>query len=121
MLDCVGNLTIESGRRLLTQDGVQVLLVASLWDSIRARGNVVAGSAPGRVRNIELLLDLVDNGELTAVHDSSYDLDHIVDAYRRVDSGRKRGNVVVHPWPDDEGRNHDPNVERSVAGRDQSP
>jgi hypothetical protein len=23
----------------------------------------------------------------------------IVDAYRRVDSGRKRGNVIVHPWP----------------------
>lgn len=100
VLDCVGNLAVDSGRRLLTEHGVLVLAVASLWDNIRARKNVVAGSAPERVRDMELLLDLVAGGDLTVVHDSSYDLDHIVDAHRRVDSGHKRGNVVVHPWPD---------------------
>lgn len=100
VLDCVGNLNIDSGRRLLADGGVLVLAVASLWDNIRARKNVVAGSAPERVRDMELLLDLVAGGELTVVHDSSYDFGHMVDAYRRVDSGHKRGNVIVHPWPD---------------------
>ena len=99
MLDCVGNLSIDSGRRLLAEGGVLVLAVASLWGNIRAHGNVVAGSAPERVADIELLLELVAGGDLTVVHDSSYDLDRIVDAYRRVDSGHKRGNVIVHPWP----------------------
>ncbi len=97
VLDCVGNLTIDSGRRLLAERGVLLLAVASLWDNIRARGNVVAGSAPERVSDIELLLDLVASGDLLVVHDSGYDLDHIVDAYHLVDSGHKRGNVIVHP------------------------
>jgi NADPH:quinone reductase-like Zn-dependent oxidoreductase len=99
VLDCVGNLTIDSGRRLLTDDGVLLLAVASLWGNIRARGNVVAGSAPERVSDIEFLLDLVASGELSVVHDGAFDLEHIVDAYRCVDSGHKRGNVVVHPRP----------------------
>lgn len=99
VLDCVGNLTIGTGRRLLADGGVLVLAVASLWDNIRAHGNVAAGSAPERVGDIELLLDLVATGDVTVVHDGDYDLEHIVDAYRRVDSGHKRGNVIVHPWP----------------------
>ena len=57
-LDCVGNLDVRSGRRLLTDECV-----------------------------------------LVVVHDRSYDLAHIVDAYRYVDSGHKRGNVLIHPWP----------------------
>lgn len=65
----------------------------------RAHGDVVTGSAPERVQDIELLLDLLASGELTVVRGSSYDLERIVDAYRRVDSGRERGNVIVHPWP----------------------
>ncbi len=100
VFDCVGNLTIDSGRRLLAEGGVLVLAVASLWDTIRPHGNVVTGSAPERVADIEFLLDLVARGDLTVVYDGAYDLEHIVDAYRRVDSGHKRGNVIVHPWPE---------------------
>ena len=100
VLDCVGNLTIKSGRPLLTDGGVLVLAVASLWDAIRARGNVVAGSAPERVEDIELLLGLFAAGQLTVVHDHAYDLDDIVEAHRRVDTGHKRGNVIVRPWTD---------------------
>ncbi|MBM3676751.1 MAG: NAD(P)-dependent alcohol dehydrogenase [Actinobacteria bacterium] len=95
VLDTVGNLSIASGRRLLRPDGILVLAVASLWDTIRARGNVVAGPAPERVEDFDLLLGLVAAGELRVVHDRTFDLEDIVDAYRRVDSGRKRGNVVV--------------------------
>ncbi len=99
VLDCVGNLTIPSGRRLLADGGVLVLAVASLWANVRAHGNVVAGSAPERADDFRFLLGLVAAGELTVVHDLTCDLDDIVEAYRRVDSGHKRGNVVVRPRP----------------------
>ena len=102
VLDCVGNLTIASGRRLLADGGVLVLAVASLWTTIRARGHVVAGSAPDRAEDLDLLLVLVASGELTVVHDGTYDLDNIVEAHRRVDTGHKRGNVIVRPFPDRE-------------------
>jgi NADPH:quinone reductase-like Zn-dependent oxidoreductase len=87
VLDTVGNLSIDTGRGLLRSGGALVLAVASLWENVRARGDVVAGSAPERVEDFELLLGLVADGTL----------DHIVDAHRRVDSGHKVGNVVVRP------------------------
>jgi NADPH:quinone reductase-like Zn-dependent oxidoreductase len=102
VLDCVGNLTISSGRRLLNEGGVLVLAVANLWDTVRARRDVVAGSAPERVEDFQLLLGLVASGELTVVHDSAYSLDGIVEAHRRVDTGHKRGNVIVRPCLDAE-------------------
>lgn len=97
VLDTVGNLSITSGRRLLTADGKLLLAVADLGETIRAFGNVVAGVAPERVADIELLLRLVAEGRITVVHDQAFDLNDIVLAHRRVDSGRKRGNVIVRP------------------------
>ncbi|TCC00483.1 NAD(P)-dependent alcohol dehydrogenase [Micromonospora zingiberis] len=97
VLDAVGNLSIESGRRLLGSQGVLLLVVASLGETIRARGNVVTGAAPERVADFEFLLGLVAGGEMTVVLDRVHGLDGIADAHRRVDSGRKVGNVVVCP------------------------
>ncbi len=95
VLDAVGNLTIASGRRLLRPNGVLVLAVAGLLDTVRARGRVVAGPAPERAADMAFLLELVATGSLAVVTDASYDLRDIVEAHRRVDSGRKRGNVIV--------------------------
>ncbi len=99
VLDAVGNLTRTSGEPLLADRGVLVLAVASLGDTLRARGHVVAGSAPERVADYDTLLRLVADGALTVVIERTVDLDHIVDAYRLVDGGHKRGNVLVRPRP----------------------
>lgn len=97
VFDAVGNLSIASGRRLLRDGGVLVLAVASLWDMLRARRGVVAGSGPERAADFEWLLQRVAANELTVVVDHTFPLDHIADAYRLVDSGHKRGNVIVRP------------------------
>lgn len=97
VFDAVGNLSITSGRRLLRDGGVLVLAVADLWDTLRARRGVVAGPAPERADDFAWLLQLVAANELTVVVDRTFPLDHIADAYRLVDSGHKRGNVIVRP------------------------
>ncbi len=97
VLDAVGNLSIASGRRLLSEHGVLLLAVAGLGEMIRARGDVVAGSSKERVEDFDLLARLVAEGELTVVFDRFYALDDIAEAHRRVDGGHKRGNVVVRP------------------------
>jgi len=93
----VGNLSPASGRRLLIDNGVLVLAVAGLADTLRARGNVIAGSAPERAADFAYLLQLVDEGSLVVVHDRSFDLAEIQAAHRRIDSGRKTGNIIVRP------------------------
>lgn len=95
VLDTVGNLSIASGRRLLADRGVLLLAVATLGETLRAWGSVKAGPAPERPADFTELLELVATGELRVVHDGAYELDDIADAHRRVDSGRKVGNVVV--------------------------
>lgn len=97
VLDAVGNLSIASGRRLLNPDGVLLLVAAGLGDTVRARGNVKAGPFKERAADFALLLGLVADGELTVPIDRVYDLDDIVKAHHRVDTGHKVGNVIVRP------------------------
>ena len=98
VFDTVGNLSVATGRRLLTGDGVLLLAVGSLGDAVRAvRGNVAAGAAPERRADFELLLGLAEAGELTVVIDQVYDLADVAEAYARVDTGHKVGNVILHP------------------------
>lgn len=97
VLDTVGTLTAASGRRLLTDDGVLLLAVADLWQTLTSRGNVRSGSAPERPEDVALLLGLLDDGELRVVIDHVHPLDDIVAAHTRVDSGHKVGNVIVTP------------------------
>lgn len=97
VFDTVGNLSIATGRRLLRPDGMLLLAVADLGETIRARGDVAAGSGPERAEDFALLLDLVAAGDLVVVQDRAYPLDGIVDAYRQVDGGHKVGNIIVRP------------------------
>lgn len=95
VLDAVGNLDLRRGRQLLTDDGVLLLAVAALGDTMRARGNAKAGPAPERPEAFTTLLDLVAAGELAVVNSHVLDLADIVRAHEIVDSGRKVGNVVL--------------------------
>jgi NADPH:quinone reductase-like Zn-dependent oxidoreductase len=97
VLDTVGNVSTASGRRLLADGGVLLLAVADLGETLRARGNVKAGPATERPDDARELLDLVAAGALRVVIDRVVPLDEVVAAHARVDSGRKVGNLVLHP------------------------
>ena len=97
VLDTVGNLGIKTSRPLLTAEGVALLAVADLGTILTARGNVITGTAPERAEDAQLLLNLIEEGTLTVVYDGVFDLDDIVEAHLRVDSGHKRGNIIVRP------------------------
>lgn len=97
VLDTVGVLSPRQARGLLADDGAALLVVATLGQSLRAVGRVRAGAAPERPADLAQLLDLVAAGDLRVVVDDVLGLDEIVAAHRRVDTGRKRGNLVLHP------------------------
>jgi NADPH:quinone reductase-like Zn-dependent oxidoreductase len=97
VLDTVGNIDVRGGRALLAPGGVLLLAVADLGQTLRARGDVVAGPAPERPADFAHLLDLVASDDLRVVVSRTLPLDDIAEAHRIVDSGRKVGNIVVVP------------------------
>ena len=50
--------------------------------------------------NLNTLVRLFESGKLKVVIDSSYPLEQIADAHRKVETGHKAGNVVVSVIPD---------------------
>ncbi len=97
VFDTVGNVSPKSGRPLLAQGGVLLLAVAGFGELLAARGPVKAGPASESREIVETVLRLTAEGVLDPLIESTHPLDTIADAYRRIDSGRKVGNIVVHP------------------------
>lgn len=97
VFDAVGNLAPADAPRLLRDGGALILAVAGLRDTLFARGRIHAGASPERGEDFALLMDLAARGELEPVTETLGALEAIHEAYRRVDSGRKTGNLVILP------------------------
>ncbi|MBK9125858.1 MAG: NAD(P)-dependent alcohol dehydrogenase [Chloroflexi bacterium] len=58
--------------------------------------NVLTDSdGPERLEELDAIVDLVEAGAVRPVIDRCYPLEQIVEAHRYVDTGRKKGNVVI--------------------------
>lgn len=102
IFDAVGNCPFDRCKRVLAPGGRLLLVVGSLGQMIgamiwRSRGGrkVLSGIASARPANLDFLRALAESGAYTPVIDRTYPLAQIVDAYAYVDTGRKRGNVVI--------------------------
>ncbi|SDH76193.1 quinone oxidoreductase family protein [Agrococcus jejuensis] len=97
VLDAAGAIDRRTGLGMLAPGGRVVLAVATLGETIVARGPVVAGPADERAETFAELLDHVAHGRLDPVVRSAGSIDAIAEAYRLVDSGAKVGSVVIEP------------------------
>ena len=104
ILDAVGNCTFARCQRALAPGGRLLLVVASLGQIFgsmlrpsRAGRKVLAGVSATRAEDLTFLATLVESGGFTPVIDRTYPLARIVDAHAYVDTGRKKGSVVVTP------------------------
>jgi NADPH:quinone reductase-like Zn-dependent oxidoreductase len=97
VMDTVGTLSPASGRPLLAPNGLLLLVVASLGEMLLPRRWVKAGPAAESRELMATVLSLTADGLLDPVIEASVPLSRIAEAYARVDSGRKVGNIVVRP------------------------
>lgn len=102
IVDTAGSAPYSRSKRSLAAKGRFVPVLATLSEMIRSPfvtlgsdRKVIASVALGTRDDLRRLLALAESGALAPVVDRIYPLDRIVEAHRYVDSGRKRGSVVV--------------------------
>lgn len=102
IFDTVGKTSFGSVRASLRPGGFYLAgagglreMLQSLSTSIFGSRKVKAGPSSESREDLEAVTKLLAAGTIRPVVDRSYPLAEIVEAHRYVDSGRKRGNIVI--------------------------
>jgi NADPH:quinone reductase-like Zn-dependent oxidoreductase len=102
VMDCVGNAPFERAEGSVKPGGSLLLVVADLkgiiWSSWRSRisGKLVsAGNVQYTAKDLEYLVQLAEAGRFRAVSERTYPLADVVKAHRFVDTGRKKGSILL--------------------------
>jgi len=106
IFDTVGKRSFSACKGSLTPHGIYLnsgnaaTLLPMLWTSVFGPQKAILAatyvrSASEIKKDLELLKELIEAGKIQAVIDRHYPLEETADAHRYVETGRKKGNVVI--------------------------
>ena len=102
IFDVVGSTTFDRCKRSLKPNGIFLQnimeltdVVRVLWTSIASRKKIKGGVAINNLKRMSFIAELVAAGNLRPVIDSTYPLERIAEAFKHVEQGHKKGNVVI--------------------------
>jgi NADPH:quinone reductase-like Zn-dependent oxidoreductase len=107
IFDAVAKSSFQQCKSSLKQNGIYLTTVAglpqmvqSLWTSVVGSKKARFGAAGLRSTNAQkadliFLKDLIEAGKIKAVIDRCYPLEQTAEAHRYIETGRKKGNVVI--------------------------
>jgi NADPH:quinone reductase-like Zn-dependent oxidoreductase len=102
IFDAVGKASFEDCLRSLRETGTYLQAVGSPGIMLRMRlasinnkQKLVGGGPPEKPGDMIFLQELIESGKIRPVIDRCYPLEEIVEAHEYVDTGRKKGNVVI--------------------------
>jgi NADPH:quinone reductase-like Zn-dependent oxidoreductase len=102
IFDAVGKLSISGSMKALKDGGVFLDAVHMMRRSVQAKfaskknnKRILGDTATGLVKDLVYFKELIEAGHLKPVIDRTYPLEEIIEATRYVETGRKKGNVVI--------------------------
>ncbi len=82
--------------KVLYANPMMSILWLKLFHSLMGTKKITTGIAPYRKEDLQHLTELMRDGKLVTFIDKSFPLDEIVEAHRYVDTGAKKGHIVIH-------------------------
>jgi NADPH:quinone reductase-like Zn-dependent oxidoreductase len=102
IFDVAGTASFSGCLRSLTKNGTLLHDVAApavtlrmKWAAITGSRKMVGGGPNASTDDLNFLADLIGSGRIKPVIDRIFPMDKIVSAHTYVESGQKRGNVVI--------------------------
>lgn len=102
IFDTVGKIPFSDLKSSLKKKGLYLAVAGGLretlqmgWTSLVGRQKVIIGTPPERKEELFFLKELCEVGVIKPMIDRCYTLAETAVAHRYVDTGRKRGNVVI--------------------------
>ena len=102
VFDVVGKTTFSQCKDLLKQKGIYLENMLELkdvlkiiWTSIIGGKKIKGGVSKDTVENLNFFLELIELGKLKPVIDRSYPLEQTAEAFKYVEQGHKKGNLVI--------------------------